>query len=119
VYGVQMTRTAPLFTKVALIGVGLIGSSLAHAMRRGGLAAHIAGHSHTAETRARASELGFCDSMHADPIDAAHGADLVILCTPVGALQSAAALIGASLKPGAILTDVGSVKTAVIRDVGP
>jgi len=114
-----MTRTAPIFTKVALIGVGLIGSSLAHAIRRGGLAAHIAGHSHTPETRARAAELGFCDSMHADPTDAVRSADLVVLCTPVGALQSAAAAIGAALKPGAILTDVGSVKTAVIRDVGP
>ncbi len=114
-----MTRTAPLFTKVALIGVGLIGSSLAHAMRRGGLAAHIAGHARSPETRARAAELGFCDSMHAEAADAARGADLVILCTPVGALQAAAAAIGPALKPGAIVSDVGSVKTAVIRDVGP
>jgi cyclohexadieny/prephenate dehydrogenase len=114
-----MTRTAPLFTKVALIGVGLIGSSLAHAMRRGGLAAHIAGHARSPETRARAAELGFCDSMHADPADAARDADLVMLCTPVGALQSSAQAITSALKPGAIVTDVGSVKTAVIRDVGP
>src|SRR5262249_24793287 len=114
-----MTRAAPLFTKVALIGVGLIGSSLAHAMRRGGLAAHIAGYSHTPETRARAAEIGFCDSIHAEPADAARNADLVILCTPVGALQSAAQEISGALKPGAILSDVGSVKTAVIRDVGP
>ena len=114
-----MTRTAPLFTKVALIGVGLIGSSLAHAMRRGGLAAHIAGHARSAETRARAAELGFCDSMHAEAADAARGADLVLLCTPVGALQATAAAIAPVLKPGAIVSDVGSVKTAVIRDVGP
>ncbi|MBI1211372.1 MAG: prephenate/arogenate dehydrogenase family protein [Alphaproteobacteria bacterium] len=114
-----MTRTAPLFTKVALIGVGLIGSSLAHAMRRGGLAAHIAGYAPSPETRARAAELGFCHSMHDNPADAARGADLVILCTPVGALESAAQAISSSLKPGAILSDVGSVKTAVIRDVGP
>jgi cyclohexadieny/prephenate dehydrogenase len=114
-----MTRTAPLFTKVALIGVGLIGSSLARAMRRGGLAAHIAGHARSPETRARAAELGFCDSMHAEAADAARGADLVMLCTPVGALQASAAAIGPALKPGAIVSDVGSVKTAVIRDVGP
>jgi len=114
-----MTRTAPLFTKVALIGVGLIGSSLAHAMRRGSLAAHIAGYAPSEKTRARAAELGFCDSMHATPADAARDADLVILCTPVGALQAAAEAIAPSLKPGAILSDVGSVKTAVIRDVGP
>jgi len=114
-----MTRTAPLFTKVALIGVGLIGSSLAHAMRRGGLAAHIAGHARSAETRARAAELGFCNSMHAEAADAARSADLVLLCTPVGALQATAAAIAPVLKPGAIVSDVGSVKTAVIRDVGP
>jgi len=114
-----MSRTAPLFTKVALIGVGLIGASLAHAMRRGGLAAHIAGNARSAETRARAAELGFCDSMHADAIDAARGADLVVLCTPVGAFGPTAAAIAPVLKPGAIVTDVGSVKTAVIRDVGP
>ncbi len=114
-----MTRIAPLFTKVALIGVGLIGSSLAHAMRRGGLAAHISGHARSAETRARAAELGFCDTIHAEAADAARGADLVILCTPVGVLQEAAAAIAPALKAGAIVSDVGSVKTAVIRDVGP
>jgi cyclohexadieny/prephenate dehydrogenase len=114
-----MTRTAPLFTKVALIGVGLIGSSLAHAMRRGSLAAHIAGFAPSEKTRTRASELGFCHTIHADPAEAARDADLVVLCTPVGALQASAQAIAPALKPGAILTDVGSVKTAVIRDVGP
>lgn len=113
------TRAAPLFTKVALIGVGLIGASIAHAIRRGGLAAHIAGHSRQEATRARAAEIGFCHSMHADAADAARDADLVILCTPVGVLGSAAAAVAPALKAGAILTDVGSVKTAVVRDVGP
>jgi cyclohexadieny/prephenate dehydrogenase len=113
------TRTGPVFTKVALIGVGLIGSSLAHAMRRGSLAAHIAGSSNSPETRKRASELGFCDSMHENPADAVHGADLVILCTPVGAFGEVAQAIAPAMKPGAIITDVGSVKMAVVRDVGP
>jgi cyclohexadieny/prephenate dehydrogenase len=113
------TRTGPIFTKVALLGVGLIGASMAHAMRRGSLAAHIAGHSRAAETRKRASEIGFCDSMHENPADAASGADLVVLCTPVGAFASVAGAIAPALKPGAIVTDVGSVKMAVVRDVGP
>lgn len=113
------TRTGPIFTKVALIGVGLIGSSLAHAMRRGSLAAHIAGCSNSPETRKRAEELGFCHSMHEDPREAVNGADLVILCTPVGAFGQVAQTVAPALKPGAIVSDVGSVKMAVVRDVGP
>ena len=113
------TRTGPLFTKVALIGVGLIGASMAHAIRRGSLAAHIAGHARSAETRKRAMELGFCHSMHEDPAEAVSDADLVALCTPVGAFAAAAQAIAPALKKGAIVTDVGSVKMAVIRDVGP
>lgn len=113
------TRTGPIFTKVALIGVGLIGSSLAHAIRRGSLAAHIAGCSNSPETRKRAEELGFCHSMHEDPREAVNGADLVILCTPVGAFGQVAQTVAPALKPGAIVSDVGSVKMAVVRDVGP
>ncbi|MEQ1755939.1 MAG: prephenate/arogenate dehydrogenase family protein [Micropepsaceae bacterium] len=113
------TRTGPIFTKVALIGVGLIGSSLAHAIRRGSLAAHVAGHSHTQETRKRVSELGFCHSVHEHAADAVRDADLVVLCTPVGAFGGMAQTLAQSLKPGAIITDVGSVKMAVLRDVGP
>ncbi len=113
------TRTGPIFTKVALIGVGLIGASMAHAMRRGSLAAHIAGHANTEATRKRASELGFCHSTHADAKDAVRGADLVVLCTPVGAFAQVAEAIAPALKPGAIVTDVGSVKMAAIRDIGP
>lgn len=113
------TRTGPVFTKVALIGVGLIGSSLAHAMRRGSLAAHISGYSHTPESRKRAAELGFCHSVHEDPADAVRDADLVVLCTPVGAFGGMAQAVSTSLKSGSIITDVGSVKMAVLRDVGP
>lgn len=113
------TRTGPIFTKVALLGVGLIGASMAHAMRRGSLAAHIAGHANTEATRKRAAELGFCHSIHADPKDAVRDADLVVLCTPVGAFAQVAEAIAPALKPGAIVTDVGSVKMAAIRDIGP
>ena len=109
-----------MFAKVALIGVGLIGSSIAHAMRRGGLAGHIAGYSHRAETRARARAAGFADSLHDDPAACVKGADLVVLCTPVGSYRRRwPKQIAPHLKRGAILTDVGSVKSAVIRDVGP
>lgn len=113
------TRTGPIFTKVALIGVGLIGASIAHAMRRGSLAAHIAGHANTEATRKRAAEIGFCHAIHADPKDAVRDADLVVLCTPVGVFGQVAEAIAPALKPGAIITDVGSVKMAAIRDIGP
>jgi cyclohexadieny/prephenate dehydrogenase len=112
-------RDRPLFTKVALIGVGLIGASLAHAIRRGGLAAHVAGTAHTPEIRNRAQVLGFCDAIYEDPADAVRQADLVVFCTPVGAFGDIAARIAGHLTQGAIVTDVGSVKMAVLRDVGP
>ena len=109
----------PLFERIALIGVGLIGSSIAHAARRAGIAGHIAGWSRSAESRETATQLGFCDSMHDDMAECARGADLVVLCGPVGALGDSARAVGPVLKAGAIVTDVGSVKMAVIRDAGP
>jgi cyclohexadieny/prephenate dehydrogenase len=108
-----------MFDRVALIGLGLIGSSLSHAMRRAKLAGRIAGHARSAATRATAMELKLCDEMHETAAAAAAGADLVILCAPVGAYAKIAAGIGSVLKPGAILTDVGSVKSAVVKDVKP
>ncbi len=107
----------PMFERVALIGLGLIGSSLAHVMRREGLAGHIAGHARSSETRDAARELGFADSVHEDPCEAARGADLVVLCVPVGACGAVAQAIAGDLKPLSILTDVGSVKASVVRDV--
>jgi cyclohexadieny/prephenate dehydrogenase len=109
----------PMFSKVALIGIGLIGSSMAHAMRRAGLAAHIAGYAHRAETREKARAIGFADTLHDSVSTAVQDADLVVLATPVGAFGALAEEMSGHLKQGAILTDVGSVKTAVIRDVGP
>jgi cyclohexadieny/prephenate dehydrogenase len=107
------------FGRIALIGIGLIGSSIAHAARRANLASHIAGHSRSPESRAAAARIGFCDSLHDDMASAVADADIVILCLPIGAFGPAAAAIAPALKPGAILTDVGSVKMAVIRDAGP
>src|SRR5690349_15041835 len=104
--------------KIAILGLGLIGSSIAHAVRRAKLAAEIAGHDASKDVVERARIIGFCDTLHAEPADAVADADLVILCTPVGAYKAIAREIAPHLKPDAILSDVGSVKSAVIRDVG-
>ena len=109
----------PLFDQVALIGLGLIGSSLSHAIRRAGLARTITGAARSAATRETAERLQLCNAVFADPADAVRGADLVVLCTPVGSFGAIAETIRPVLKTGAILTDAGSVKGAVIHDVGP
>ncbi len=109
----------PHFERVALIGLGLIGSSLSHAIRRADLATHIAGHARTAETRKVALEIGLVDTIHEDPSSAVQDADLIILCAPVGVSGEIARSIKPGLKQGAILSDVGSVKEALIRDVLP
>ena len=108
-----------LFQRVALIGLGLIGSSIARRVRRDGLATEVVGCARTEETRTRAMELGIVDRVSADPAEAATGADLVVLCSPVGSYGAIAEAIGPALEQGAILTDTGSVKGAVIRDVQP
>jgi cyclohexadieny/prephenate dehydrogenase len=110
----------PIFGRVALLGMGLIGSSIARAVRaRGGLAGEIVAHAKTPATLARVAELGLADRIEADPAAAVVGADCVILCAPVGAYAGLAAAIAPALAPGAILSDVGSTKQSVIRDVGP
>jgi cyclohexadieny/prephenate dehydrogenase len=105
--------------KLAIIGLGLIGSSIAHAARRGKLAGEITGYDVSVDVQERAGTVGFCDTLHADIGGAVKDAELVILCAPVGAYKDIAAAIAPHLAPGAILSDVGSVKGAVIRDVGP
>ncbi len=111
--------TEPLYHRVALIGLGLIASSMAHAMREKGLAREIVGHAKSAETRATALEIGICDRVFATAAEAVKGADLVVLAVPVGAMSVLAAEIGPHLAPGATVTDVGSVKQAVIAAVSP
>ncbi len=111
-----MTR---IYNRVALIGLGLIASSMAHAMRAGGLAGEIVGHAKSAETRAVALEIGLCDRVFDTAAEAVAGADLVVLAVPVGAMAAIAAEIGPYLAPGATVTDVGSVKRAVIEVVTP
>ncbi|GHC22829.1 MAG: cyclohexadienyl dehydrogenase [Rhodobacterales bacterium 65-51] len=111
--------TAPVYNRVALIGLGLIASSMAHAMKAGGLAAEIVGYAKSAESRATALEIGFIDRAAATAAEAVEGADLVVLAVPVGAMGAIAAEIGPYLAPGATVTDVGSVKQAVIDAVRP
>ncbi len=108
-----------LYQRVALIGLGLIASSMAHGMRRGGLAGEIVGTARSAETRKIARDDGLCDRITETTAEAVAGADLVVLCVPVGAMAAVAAEIGPHLAPGATLTDVGSVKLAVIDAVAP
>ncbi|KAB2915785.1 MAG: prephenate/arogenate dehydrogenase family protein [Hyphomicrobiaceae bacterium] len=110
--------SAPAFERVALIGIGLIGSSLSHAMRRRGLARTIVGHAQTQKTRDAALRLGLVDQACATAREAASGADLVILCAPIGVCGNIAEEIAPVLRRGSILTDVGSVKGAIVRDVG-
>ncbi len=109
----------PKFQRVALVGLGLIGSSIAWAAKREGLAEEIVGSARSSATCAKAVELGFCDAAHEDPVEAVRGADLVILCVPVGAMGALAEKVAPALKPGAIVSDVGSVKQAVIAAVAP
>ncbi|WP_435257878.1 prephenate/arogenate dehydrogenase family protein [Thioclava sp. FR2] len=107
-----------VYNRVALIGLGLIASSMAHAMRQAGLVGSIVGHAKSAETRAAALEL-FCDEVFETAAEAVKGADLVVLCVPVGAMGTIAAEISAHLALGATVTDVGSVKRAVVDAVQP
>ena len=111
--------TSPMFNRVALIGIGLIGSSISHALRRGGLAREIVGHARSEATRATALKLGLVARAFATAREAAADADLVILCSPVGVYGAIAQEIAPHLAKGAIVTDVGSVKAAVVRDVAP
>ena len=110
---------APLFERVALIGVGLIGSSLARAIRRAGLARSLTGCARSEATRATLRELELVDSVHEDPGEAANDADLIVVATPLGAYEAVGRALEKSLREGAIVTDVGSVKQAAIRDLGP
>ena len=110
----------PLFKRLALVGIGLIGSSVARiAKQRGDLAGEIVVNARTQKTLDRVLQLGIADQVELDPGRAVQGADCVMLCAPVGAFADLAAAIAPHLAPGAILTDVGSTKVSVIRDVGP
>ncbi|MEQ9260665.1 MAG: prephenate/arogenate dehydrogenase family protein [Roseovarius sp.] len=108
-----------IYDRVALIGLGLIASSMFWAMKRGGLAGEVTGYARSPETRATAREIGLCDRVCETPAEAVEGADLVVLCVPVGAMGVVAAEIAPHLAPGATVSDVGSVKRDVISAVAP
>ena len=107
------------FEKIALIGIGLIGGSIALEARKRGLARSIVAATRSAETAAPANRLKLADPCGTDLAAAVKDADLVIVCTPVGACGPAAEAIASSLKPGCIVSDVGSVKQTVIADMLP
>lgn len=108
-----------IYGRVALIGLGLIAGSMARAMRESGLAGWIAGYARSLETRDTARDIGLCDQICDSAAQAVEGADLVVLAVPVGAMGAVARQIGPHLKPGATVTDVGSVKQSVIDAVAP
>jgi cyclohexadieny/prephenate dehydrogenase len=108
-----------LFDRVAFIGIGLIGSSLARRIRRDGLAREIVACARRPETRAKVEQLKLADRVTADAAEAVKGADLVVIATPLSAYEEIGKRIAPALKSGAIVTDVGSVKNSAIRDLMP
>jgi cyclohexadieny/prephenate dehydrogenase len=110
---------SPLFGQITLIGMGLIGSSIARAAREKSLCTRITAVDQSADVRSRVVELGLADVTTDNIQDGVRGADLVILCVPVGANGSVAATMRNALKTGAIVSDVGSVKGEVVRLVAP
>ncbi|MCK5445013.1 MAG: prephenate/arogenate dehydrogenase family protein [Rhodospirillaceae bacterium] len=116
-----MAKMAPQrslkFKRIALIGIGLIGSSLARAVRQHGLADHIAICTRSDETLEKAKALKLGDSYTTDAATAAKGADLVMLAVPLGATRAVGEAIAQSLKNGAIVSDAGSSKAQVLKDL--
>ena len=110
----------PIFNRLCLVGIGLIGSSIARvARKRGDLARTVVATARRPETLARVRELGIVDVVEDDPATAVEGCDGVILCVPVGAYASVMEVIAPHLMPGCVLSDVGSTKGSVVRDLTP
>lgn len=112
-------NNAPQFARVTVIGLGLIGSSIVRAVKQLGLAGESVATDASPEVRDRAVKLGLADRIAATNAEAVKDADLVIVCVPVGACGDVAASIGPHLKAGAIVSDVGSVKGMILRDMAP
>ncbi|MEX0349798.1 MAG: prephenate/arogenate dehydrogenase family protein [Paracoccaceae bacterium] len=108
-----------IYNRVALIGLGLIASSMFWAIKRGGLAGEVTGYARSEATRDTARRIGLCDHVCDSAAEAVNDADLVVLCVPVGAMGAVAAEIAPHLKPGATVSDVGSVKRSVVEAVSP
>ena len=116
-----MSKKPPkvLFNRITLIGIGLIGSSIARRVKRDGLSNHIAVSARTQESLDKAVNLGIADEISLNQKDSVKDSDLIIICSPIGAYGDIIKNISSGLKPGAILSDVGSVKQAVINDLSP
>ena len=116
-----MSKKQPkvLFNRITLIGIGLIGSSIARRVKRDGLANHISVNARTQESLDKAVDLGIADEISLDQKNSVKDSDLIIICSPIGAYGDIIKNISPGLKPGAILSDVGSVKQAVINDLSP
>ena len=110
---------AVIYNKIAIIGMGLIGASIARASRRAGLAMVMAGYDADPEAMADVSALALVDDVAESAAAAVADADLVIMAVPVGAVGAVAETIIPHMKPGAVLTDTGSTKRSVLRDVAP
>lgn len=108
-----------LYDRIALIGLGLIASSMFWAIKRGDLAGEVTGYARSAQTRETARDIGLCDRVCDTIAEAVEGADLIVLCVPVGVMGAVAAEMAPALKPGATVSDVGSVKADVIAQVAP
>ncbi len=108
-----------MIPKLALIGLGLIGSSIGHAAKRANLVGNIVGYARSAETRDAALGIGFVDQVCDTATEAVKDADLVILCTPVGTIEAITKEIAPYMKSGAVLSDVGSVKASVVAQARP
>ncbi|WP_448580571.1 prephenate/arogenate dehydrogenase family protein [Thermaurantiacus sp.] len=107
------------FARIAILGLGLIGSSLARAIRAKMPATALAGFDSDPAVRARASALGLVDDLAETAVEAVRGCDLVMLAVPLGAFAALGSKIAPALQPGAILSDVGSSKQAVIDQLAP
>jgi cyclohexadieny/prephenate dehydrogenase len=114
-----MSNIEPLFRRIALIGIGLLGSSLARAINKYGLSEHTSIYTRSPVTLEKARDLKLGDSYHRDPAEAVKDADLVVICTPMGAYNCVAQAMAPGLKAGAIVSDVGSTKQSVFGDVSP
>jgi cyclohexadieny/prephenate dehydrogenase len=112
-------RSKPVFDRVALLGLGLIGSSIARAARACGAAGRVIASDASADVRRRVEALGIADEVTATNAEAAAQSDLVIACVPVGQSGAVAAEIAPHLERGAIVSDVGSVKSSVLADMAP
>ncbi|MBL4769288.1 MAG: prephenate dehydrogenase/arogenate dehydrogenase family protein, partial [Rhodobacteraceae bacterium] len=108
-----------LYNRVALIGLGLIASSMFWAMKRAGVAGEVTGYARSEATRDTARRIGLCDLVCDSAAEAVKDADLVVLCVPVGVMGQVAQDIAPMLKPGATVTDVGSVKASVVKALAP